>query len=119
MPPRTAVLLENIRDATQYITNRTGGTSLESYRRDRDLRQVVERNFEIVGEALRRLHDHDPATAARITDARAIVDFRNVLIHAYDVIDDAKVWRIVQDAVPLLKTEVEALLQEVTRSHDV
>ena len=55
----------------------TDGVTLEQFRHDRLLRQAVERNFEIVGEAVRRLEKDDPGTAAAIADYRRIIAFRN------------------------------------------
>lgn len=52
----------------------------------------------------------DPDPAARITDYRRIIAFRNVLIHGYDIIDPAIVWSAIEgDLAPLLK-DVQALL---------
>ena len=113
MRHKTLTLLEDIRDAAQFIVDETTGTTLAAYRQDRRLRQVVERNFEIIGEAMRRLSNHDPATANRITEAGPIIAFRNVLIHAYDVVDHDRVWRVIHEALPTLKAEVEHLLREV------
>ena len=48
-------LLKDIRDAAQYIIDRTANDTLDSFRGDRDVRQIAERNFEIIGEAVRRL----------------------------------------------------------------
>lgn len=47
----------------------------------------MERNFEIIGEAMRRLANEDPETAAEISDHRRIIAFRNILIHGYDLVD--------------------------------
>jgi uncharacterized protein with HEPN domain len=53
------------------------------------LRQAVERNFEIIGEAVGRLAKLDPDTSSRIGQYAQIIAFRNLLIHGYDLIDDA------------------------------
>ena len=70
MQPKTPKLLDDIRDAAVFIRQVTGGKTLEAYRADRLLRQAVERNFEIIGEAVSRLARADAATAARIGDHR-------------------------------------------------
>jgi uncharacterized protein with HEPN domain len=72
----------------------------------------VEREFEIIGEALNRLDRLAPATAAQITSLRRIVDFRNRIIHGYDSVDDIIVWRTTQQHLPVLKSEVDTLLRE-------
>lgn len=115
MRPESPKLLEDIRDAAQYIIDRTTGTTLDVFCQNRDLRQVVERNFEIIGEAVRRLNHHDPDTAHRVTDFQQIIAFRNILIHAYDVIDPARVWRNIDGSLPRLKREVEQLLREANQ----
>jgi uncharacterized protein with HEPN domain len=79
MRPKAPKLLEDIRDATAFIREAVQGKTLDDYQRDRLLRQAIERNFEIIGEAMNRLVQHDPDTAARISKHRQIVDFRNVL----------------------------------------
>jgi uncharacterized protein with HEPN domain len=112
MRPKTAKLLEDIRDAAAFIEQCTAAKSLDDYRRDRLLRQGVERNFEIIGEAVRRLTDTDPATGARIDQHGQIIAFRNLLIHGYDLVDDVRVWPVVRQDVPALRSQVEALLGE-------
>lgn len=110
MHSKTPKLLEDIRDAA-YIGELARGRTLEDYDRDRMLRQAVERNFEIIGEAVSRLTRLDPDTAARIGSHRQIVDYRNVLIHGYDLIDDRIVWSTIGEKIPVLLDEVEALLK--------
>ena len=112
MLPKTPKLLEDVRDAAAFIREVTAGKTLEHYRRERLLRQAIERNFEIIGEAMNRLALHDPVTAGRITKHRRIVDFRNVLAHGYDLIDHRIVWSTIDEEVPVLLAEVEALLRE-------
>jgi uncharacterized protein with HEPN domain len=77
---------------------------------DRFFRRAAEREFEIVGEALKRIDQIDPPTATRISELRRIVDFRNRIIHGYDTVDDAVVWGIVEKHLPLLIKEVAGLL---------
>ena len=86
MHPRAPKLLEDIRNAADFVKTATLGVVLTQFKQDRLLRQAVERNFEIIGEAVRRLEKDDPDTAARIAGYRSIIAFRNVLIHGYDVI---------------------------------
>ena len=76
------------------------------------LRFAVERNFEIIGEALGRLAKLDAATAARISNYSRIIAFRNVLIHAYDQIDHRLVWLVIQSDLPTLLGEVLSLMRE-------
>jgi len=60
MQPKTPKLLDDIRDAAAFIRQVTAGKTLDAYRADRVLRQAVERNFEILGEAVSRLARTDP-----------------------------------------------------------
>lgn len=76
------------------------------------LRDAVERRFEILGEALSRLRQSDMDTAARIAHQDRIVGFRNVLAHEYDRVDPEQVWRIIEQDLPLLKSQLESLLAE-------
>ena len=110
MQPQSPKLLEDIRDAAAFIREVATGKSLTEYGADRLLRQAIERNFEIIGEAIKRLAQHDAETAARIADYRQIIAFRNVLIHGYDLVDHALVWSTIDGQIPTLLRDVEALL---------
>ena len=83
----------------------TAGRQLADYSADRLLRQAVERNFEIIGEAIKRLAQHDPATASRIDAYAQIIAFRNVLIQGYDL-----VWSAIEQQLPALQCDVQSLL---------
>jgi len=112
MQPKAAKLLDDILDAAAFIQEVTRGKALADYQGDRLLRQGIERNFEIIGEALNRLTRVDADTAARIGHASVIVVFRNVLAHGYDIIDDERVWQTIVEDVPALRRQVDALLRE-------
>jgi uncharacterized protein with HEPN domain len=70
----------------------------------------VEREFEIIGEALGRLAHLDTDTASRISELSRIVGFRNRIIHGYDTVDDAMIWGIASEHLPKLISEAEELL---------
>ena len=110
-PERTLRTLEQIKDTASFVVSVTENKTLEDYSRDRLLRQAVERNLEIVGEAVGRLKRNDPNTALRLSEHERIVAFRNVLIHGYDLVDDELVWETIQTKLPILLSEVEELLQ--------
>ena len=95
------------------MADRTRGLAEDAYIADRLLRQAVERNFEIIGEAVNSLRRLDPAVAAKISDADRIVDFRNLLIHGYAMVDDHQVWAIVNASLPKLLAEVDGLLAAI------
>lgn len=77
------------------------------------LRSAVERQLEIIGEALSRLAKAAPDLAERIPGARSAIGMRNVLIHGYARVDNETVWRTATEAVPVLRTEVAELLLEL------
>lgn len=110
MQPRTPKLLEDIRDAAAFIVEVVRGKSLADYRSDRLLRQAIERNIEIIGEAIKRVTQDDPESAARIGDHRQIIAFRNVLLHGDDLVDHVLVWNTIEQMLPTLRCEVTELL---------
>lgn len=110
-PDRTLKTLEDIRDAASFILEATREKTPRDYSEGRLLRQAVERNFEVIGEAVGRLVREDPATVERIGEHERIIAFRNVLIHGYDLVDDELVWDTIQDKVPILLAEVESLME--------
>jgi len=75
------------------------------------LRSAVERQFEIIGEALNQLLRREP-DLPKISDAPLIIAFRNRLIHGYANVSDEVVWGVVEGYLPVLAGEVKALLAE-------
>lgn len=73
-------------------------------------RRAVERNLEIIGEALYRMVRRDPAID--ISDSRKIIDTRNRIAHGYDTVSDEIIWGIITQHLPKLKQEVEKLLKQ-------
>ena len=87
-------------------------------RRDPLLRSAVERQFEIIGEALNQLSKLDADLAAGIPDLRRIVAFRNILIHGYATVDDALVWQALTEKLPDLAKTVRDLLMSIGPRND-
>ena len=73
-------------------------------------KRAVERNLEIIGEAVNRIMKNDDSFTQKISNARAIIGLRNHVIHAYDNISDENVWSILTNHIPKLKNEVDALI---------
>lgn len=103
-------LLWDARDAAEAIGAMTVGKTFDDFDREIVLRSAVERQFEIIGEALARLARVDSARAAQIPDLPVIVAFRNILIHGYATIDRARVWRVVEEDLPRLRATLDILL---------
>ena len=79
-----------------------------SYQKDLKTKRAIERNLEIVGEAVNRMFHLQQDLP--FTDARKIVDTRNRIIHGYDSVSDEVVWSIVTSNLPTLRLQVEAFL---------
>ncbi len=88
----------------------TCGKSLDDYTSDVLLRSGVERQFQIIGEAIRQLARVDPATAERIPEFRGIIAFRNIIVHGYALLDDAVVWHAVEEDLRTLRAALAELL---------
>lgn len=102
MPHDPLKLLRDIADSAAFILEQTRGRSLLEYEESRILRNSVEREFIIIGEALNRLVKVDSSFARSLGNYPQIKGFRNIVVHGYDAIDHAVVWGIVMNEVPRL-----------------
>jgi uncharacterized protein with HEPN domain len=82
----------------------------EIFQNDLRTKRAVERNIEIIGEAMNRILKLDSEIV--ISNSRKIVDVRNRIIHGYDAVSDDVIWGIVIRNLPVLQKEVEELLGE-------
>ena len=112
MAPEARKFLWDALRASDFVAEFTDGRSFEDYAADPMLRSAVERQFEIVGEALAQLGKLDPALAGGIPDLRRIVGFRNILAHGYSAVDDRVVWGVVEGNLPSLRACLRGLLGE-------
>ena len=74
------------------------------------LRRAVEREFEIIGEAMNRIHKKDPDIS--VAYKTQIISMRNRVIHGYDKIDDGIVWGVIIKYLPILQQEIVALIEQ-------
>ncbi len=111
MLPETRNHLLVIRDAGSLIIDSTADVSFHDYQADWMLRSAVERQFEIVGEAVNRISHAERAIAEKITGYQTIIGFRNRIAHEYDNLANRTVWDIIQRKLPVLLNEVTTILE--------
>lgn len=110
MRPEVAKLLFDARAACGAIATFTTEVDFQGYAASPLLQSAVERQFEIVGEALGRAVRIDPSLEGVIPEIHRIVGLRNRLIHGYDSVDDQLIWDLVQNKLPLLARVLDASL---------
>jgi uncharacterized protein with HEPN domain len=98
---------ESIDSIHEYLE---GKKDFSEYKKNKLLRRGIERELEIIGEAINRILKLD--NQIDISDSRRIVDLRNWVIHGYDKVDDVIIWGIISRDIPKLKIQVEKLLTE-------
>lgn len=79
------------------------------FQNDLKTRKAIERNIEIIGEAMDRILKTDPNYP--ISDSRKIVDTRNRIVQGYDTVSDDIIWLIVNRNLPILEQQVKELLK--------
>ena len=100
-------IIENIRDIQDFVT-----PGHDEFMQSKLMQNAVIRCFEIIGEASRNLSEELRTGYPNVTWVQ-ISKFRNFLVHVYWAIDYEKVWEIIRDDLPVLKTQIEAILQEL------
>lgn len=106
--PRT--FLFDIQKACELTAEFTSGMTFPDYAADPKTRSAVERQFEIIGEALSQMLKTFPEMGVHFPEAPDIIAFRNRLIHGYASVSNSVVWGIVEGDLPTLKTQVDSLL---------
>jgi uncharacterized protein with HEPN domain len=106
MPPTVEDRLRDILEAIGEIQGLMQGVGLDQFTSDRHKRLLIERLLEIVCEASRTIPDHLKQEEPSI-DWRKMIDFGNVLRHAYHTTKVELVWDVVQNHLPPLKSLVE------------
>lgn len=113
MNERSKKLLWDIKTAGDFIAVRTTALSLHDFVADEVLRLAVERQFEIIGEAARRLAADNSELAAKLDQLSEIISFRNLIAHGYDEIDYERLLHIAKGPLRHLLNQVETVLHEM------
>lgn len=105
-------LLYDIVIATEAIRKFTLNRTLRDYEDDLMLRSACERQFEIIGEAMARLREANQDVFDRVGEGRAIIAFRNRLIHGYESVNAEVVWDVIEHELANLELVSRRLLNE-------
>lgn len=111
MLPEAAKLLTDVLQSLDRIIEYTSGKTRSDYLETSALRDAVQWNFAVIGEALAQLRRHDAEVVEKVTEWRRIIAFRNQLIHGYGVIQHDITWDIIQSKLPRLRSDVRRLLE--------
>jgi len=112
LPLEVRKYLFDIAQACDLLTQFTKEKTFRDYSADALLRSAVERQFEVVAEALNQAIRLAPAVTNRVSDCRRIIGFRNRPIHGYASVSDEVVWGVIETNLPTLRREVQSLLDE-------
>ena len=104
--------------AAEAVQSFLRGRTYEAFVEDDLLRSAVERQLEIIGEALSQLAKVDPQIADNVPELRRIIAFRNILVHGYSAVDYDTVWRLIEDKLPELQSNLTMLLRAADPSQD-
>jgi uncharacterized protein with HEPN domain len=95
-----------IDDIESYFDTET--RTFDNYTKNSLLKRAIERNLEIIGEAINRLLKDDPSFP--IENAKKIIGLRNQIIHGYDSVSDENIWGIIMIHLPKLKSEINSMI---------
>jgi len=111
MRPETVKRLTDALTACEAIAQFTAGLGFAEFSGSALIRSAVERQFEIVGDALGKAAREEPALVQAVPEIPRIVGLRNRLIHGYDNVDDQLVWDVVQAKLPGLAIALRRQLE--------
>lgn len=95
-------ILVSINEVNEFVGTKT---DFAMYEKNKMMKRAVERELEIIGEAVNRIKKSN--STIELTFAEKIIGLRNKVAHEYDVIDDAIIWDVINLYLPGLKEEVE------------
>ena len=102
--------LYDIIDCCEFLLDFTKDKTVDNYKNDRPFRSAVERELQIIGEAIAQLDAVSPEIANEISDHRNIIGFRNILVHGYDSLNPDTVWNVIEVKLDNLLNQARKLL---------
>lgn len=108
--------LHDMLDSSQFAVRFSAGRTSADLHNNRGFRSAIERELQIIGEALWNLEKLDPSLAGKISEHRRIIRFRHVLVHGYDSIDYDVTWAVIAEKLPILICELRQLLEDAEAS---
>lgn len=112
MTPETTKRLRDALDAARLIESQVSGLSRPEYDADPWFRSAVERQIEIIGEALNHVRRLVPELEMQFPDIHEWVTMRNLVAHVYDKVDHDIVWDTINRDIPELVRRIERVLQK-------
>jgi len=104
------VWLNDIKQAIQEINEfQPDKKNFLVFQKDLKTKRAIERNIEIIGEAVSRILKAKPDF--QLNNARKIVDTRNRISHGYDSVSEEIIWSIVVRDIPNLENEINQILR--------
>ena len=103
--------LFDIVSGCEFLLEFTKGKTVDDYKENRAFRSALERELQIIGEAMMKLDNEYPELAEKITEHRSIIGFRHVLVHGYDSLDPHTVWNVVEIKLKPLLNQAKLLLE--------
>ena len=110
MPRNPYKLYEDILQSINETLTFCQGKTFADFQEDRGLQLIVERELEIMGEALARLRRDHRDLAEQVHGIHKIVGLRNVLAHGYDMLEHEILWDIIENKIQPLRDDIQRLL---------
>ena len=101
--------IESVIQEIETVKSKTEN-NFKAFQTDIILQRAVERDLEIIGEAVRKILELDPTIS--ITSTKHIIGLRNIISHAYDSVEPEMIWGIIQNNIPVLANEIKRLKEQ-------
>jgi uncharacterized protein with HEPN domain len=107
------VYIEDAIRACRNIQQFTYELGKDRFISDLKTQSAVERQFEVLGEALNRIKIIDRKILDNIDDWKEIIGFRNIIAHGYDVVEHELVWETIVNDIPVLIRQLEDVFENI------